>query len=380
MATASFLIVAITAFRLQPSDEGTGGFDLVAETAQPLYEDLADPDVQRGLLGNDAELVSSATIVSLRVRSGQDASCNNLYQATEPTVLGVPDQAAESLGKFRFYASAAPNSEDQPDSEGQPAAEGQTAWSLLGRKASGSEDDPIPMIVDQNSAMWSLQMIKGIGERRAFLYDNRTIHFEVVGLLENSLLQGRLIVGEANFEASFPEISGYRYVLINTDEQDTDAIASAMETRLGDIGFDVSDARQVLSGMMAVQNTYLRTFQSLGGLGLLLGTVGLAIAQLRNVLERRNELAVMRAIGFTQVRLAAMVMGETASLLLIGIGCGVACAVVAVLPHALTGGVRPPILEPIVVVLAIVVFGLLAGLVAAMKVVRMPLLQSLRGT
>ncbi|WP_372895381.1 ABC transporter permease [Stieleria sp.] len=368
MATASFLIVAITAFRLQPSDEGTGGFDLVAETAQPLYEDLADPDVQRGLLGNDAELVSSATIVSLRVRSGQDASCNNLYQATEPTVLGVPDQAAESLGKFRFYASAAPD------------AEGQTAWSLLGRKASGSEDDPIPMIVDQNTAMWSLQMIKGIGERKAFLYDNRTIHFEVVGLLENSLLQGRLIVGEANFEASFPEISGYRYVLINTDEQDSDAIASAMETRLGDIGFDVSDARQVLSGMMAVQNTYLRTFQSLGGLGLLLGTVGLAIAQLRNVLERRNELAVMRAIGFTQVRLAAMVMGETASLLLIGIGCGVACAVVAVLPHALTGGVRPPILEPIVVVLAIVVFGLLAGLVAAMKVVRMPLLQSLRGT
>ena len=40
MATASFLIVAITAFRLQPTDEGTGGFDLVAETAQPLYEDL----------------------------------------------------------------------------------------------------------------------------------------------------------------------------------------------------------------------------------------------------------------------------------------------------------------------------------------------------
>ncbi|WP_145385324.1 ABC transporter permease [Stieleria neptunia] len=368
MATASFLIVAITAFRLQPSDEGTGGFDLVAETAQPLYEDLADADVQRGLLGNDAKLVSSATIVSLRVRSGQDASCNNLYQATEPTVLGIPDQAAESLGRFRFYASA------------DPDVEGQTAWSLLGRKASGSQDDPIPMIVDQNTAMWSLQMIKGIGERKAFVYDNRTLHFEVVGLLENSLLQGRLIVGETNFESSFPEISGYRYVLINTDGQPSDAIASAMETRLGDIGFDVSDARQVLSGMMAVQNTYLRTFQSLGGLGLLLGTVGLAIAQLRNVLERRNELAVMRAIGFTQVRLAAMVMGETASLLLIGIGCGVACAVVAVLPHALAGGVRPPILEPIVVVLAIVVFGLIAGLIAAFKVVRMPLLESLRGT
>ncbi len=157
-------------------------------------------------------------------------------------------------------------------------------------------------------------------------------------------------------------------------------IEQALENRLSDIGFDASDAGQVLSGMMAVQNTYLRTFQSLGGLGLLLGTIGLAIAQLRNVLERRNELAVMRAIGFSQRRLASMVMGETASLLLLGIGCGVLCAVIAVLPHAIARGVTPPVVEPVMLVIGIVVFGLIAGLIAAAKVVRMPLLDSLRGS
>lgn len=368
MATASFLIVAITAFRLQPSDEGTGGFDLVADSAQPLYEDLADSAVQNGLLGIDAPLVQSATIVSFRVRSGQDASCNNLYQATEPTILGVPDRAADELDRFRFYAAAETQSDDR------------SPWTLLSRKASGTEEDPIPMIVDQNTAMWSLQMILGVGERKAFSYDNHTLHFEVVGLLENSLLQGRLMIGESNFERSFPNISGYRYALINSNGGQTDKIAQALEIRLGDVGFDASDAREVLSGMMAVQNTYLRTFQSLGGLGLLLGTVGLAIAQLRNVLERRSELAVMRAIGFTRGRLAAMVMGETASLLLLGIGCGVFCAVIAVLPHALSQRMTPPIVEPIILVLGIVVFGLVAGLFAAGKVVRMRLLDALRGS
>ncbi len=111
----------------------------------------------------------------------------------------------------------------------------------------------------------------------------------------------------------------------------SESIASVLENRLGDIGMDVSDARGILSGMLAVQNTYLRTFQSLGGLGLLLGTIGLAVAQLRSVLERRQELAVMRAIGFTRKRLAGVVMSETASLLLMGIGCGAICAVLAVL-------------------------------------------------
>ena len=269
---------------------------------------------------------------------------------------------------FRFYASA------------EPENEGDSPWTLLNPTATGSEDDPIPMIVDQNTAMWSLQMMKGVGERKAFTYDNQTLHFEVVGLLENSLLQGRLLIGEANFETVFPNISGYRFVLVETQDESSESIAEVLETRLGDIGFDASDAREVLSGMMAVQNTYLRTFQSLGGLGLLLGTIGLAIAQLRNVLERRSELAVMRAIGFTQKRLAAMVIGETASLLLIGIGCGVLCAVVSVLPYSITSGTMPPLIEPIVLVAGIVLFGLLAGLIAAGKVVRMRLLDSLRGT
>ena len=58
------------------------------------------------------------------------------------------------------------------------------------------------------------------------------------------------------------------------------------------------DAREQLAQFLAVQNTYLSTFQSLGALGLLLGTIGLAVVQLRSVLERRGELALMRAGGF----------------------------------------------------------------------------------
>ena len=254
MATASFLIVAIAAFRLQPTDEGTGGFDLVADSAQPLFEDLADEKVQLGLLGTDASKVTGSTFVTCRVRAGQDASCNNLYRASEPTVIGIPSRSSADLGGFHFYASGKPN-------------DGENAWDLLARDAAGTEDDPIPMILDQNTAMWSLQMYLGVGERTSFTYDNHTLHFEVVGLLENSLLQGRLMIGESNFQKHFPDISGYRFLLVRTKDEQTEAVAGALETRLGDIGLDASDAREVLSGMMAVQNTYLRTFQSLGGIG-----------------------------------------------------------------------------------------------------------------
>ena len=59
-----------------------------------------------------------------------------------------------------------------------------------------------------------------------------------------------------------------------------------------------SSAVERLAAFHRVENTYLSTFQALGGLGLLLGTVGLSAIMFRNVLERRRELALLRAVGY----------------------------------------------------------------------------------
>ncbi len=364
VATAAFLILSITAFRMSPNAEGTGGFELIAETGTPIARDINDPIVRGDLLGRDAELLNDATVVACRMRSGDDASCNNLYQSTRPTVLGVP--VGSDLNRFGWAASQADDSTE--------------TWSLLASSASGTPSDPIPVVIDQNTAMWSLQMTGGIGQTKTFDYGNgKELTFEVVGLLAGSVLQGKLLIGESNFQTVFADQSGYRYFLIRSAEGvDVEAISDALESRLVDVGMDVKSANQVLAGLLAVQNTYLRTFQSLGALGLLLGTIGLAVSQLRSVLERRSELAVMRAVGFTRGRLARLVMGENLVLLLLGIGCGVFTAVLAVLPYAWMTGNSVPIAEPLWILLGIFLFGMLAGLIAVWRVATLPLLESLR--
>ncbi len=60
----------------------------------------------------------------------------------------------------------------------------------------------------------------------------------------------------------------------------------------------IESTRSRLMNLMAVQNTYLSTFQSLGGLGLILGTFGLAVVQLRSAMERRGELAAFTSNRF----------------------------------------------------------------------------------
>ena len=78
---------------------------------------------------------------------------------------------------------------------------------------------------------------------------------------------------------------------------------------------ELTPAAQRLNEFNAVQNTYLGTFQILGGLGLLLGSAGLGVVVLRNVLERRGELGLLVAVGFRRRLLHRLVLSEHGALL-----------------------------------------------------------------
>ena len=127
-----------------------------------------------------------------------------------------------------------------------------------------------------------------------------------------------------------------------------------------------------------MQNTYLSTFQSLGGLGLLLGTLGLAAVQLRNVLERRGELALLRAAGFRRRTLAWLVLLEHAALLLAGLGVGTLAALLAVLPQLPGRGATIPWASLGMTLAAVLLVGLAAGVLAVRAAVAAPLLATLR--
>ena len=75
-----------------------------------------------------------------------------------------------------------------------------------------------------------------------------------------------------------------------------------------------------------MENTYLSTFQALGGLGLILGSLGLAVVLLRSVWERRGELALLRALGFRRATLVWLVLAENGFLLLLGLAAGTVSA------------------------------------------------------
>ncbi len=377
VASACFLIVAISAFHLDPTGQtpslgsGNGGFALVAQSDRPLYHNPGTPEgrAELGFTNRDSRLLAGNKLVALRVKPGDDATCLNLYQPRQPRVLGVPELLV-GRGGFAWADSAA-----------STPAQKQNPWLLLEEKLGADNDGVplIPVILEKNTATYALHLYRGVGETYD-VADGRggTIRLKIVGLLAASIFQGELLISERAFLRCFPEVSGHRFFLVETKSERTDAVQNALEETLGDHGLTAETTGSRLAGFLAVQNTYLSTFQSLGGLGLLLGTFALAAVQLRGVLERRSELALLRAAGFRRRTLAAMVLLENGLLLVAGLACGTMAALVAVLPHLLSRAASIPWASLAATLALVLVVGLLAAATAVRAALRAPLLAALR--
>ncbi len=378
VSIASFLILSMSLFQASPDEAGTGRFAFIGKSSQAIHVDLANPAKQKAALGPKMSALNGLEFVPLRVRGGDDASCNNLYQASQPQVLGISDRMAtidqKPDGRSAFAWFATKNSKDA------------TPWHRLQSAADGTVDSPVPVVLDQNTALWALHLGGYVGEKFSYTFDDRKVHFKTVGVSQNTILQGSLIIGESNFEKLFPSITGHRLFFIKStdDSVGSDRLAHLEKARMvleegwSESGLSLASSDSVLKQLLAVQNTYLGAFQVLGALGLLLGTIGLGVSQLRSAMERRGELAAMRAIGFTKSRLVWLLTLENGWQLMRGIGIGVGAAALATLPSILGGQPFSGLAWPGLMMTMVLLSGLLCSILAAWVAMQWPLLKALR--
>ena len=393
LASSAFLLIAVEAFRrhidfnVLDKNAGSGGFNLLAESDLPVDLRLDTDDGRKQLLDKweerlrgeikaadpqpivnerrreAEELLRELVIFPIRINAGDDASCLNLYQPTQPQILGITP-ALINRGGFQFAAKLEQN-----------------PWLTL-LASQGSKADVIEKTMaclgENNTVVWMLH--KGLGDTVDLNSpregDASNTKLKIVGLLEDSVFQSSLLIAEADFLKLFPDSAGYRMFLIQAPSGSEAQVKALLQSALAEQGFEVTPTAQRLAEFQAVENTYLTTFQALGGLGLLLGTLGLAIVLLRSVWERRAELALLRALGYRSSTLSWLVLAENAWLLLLGIGAGMLAASLAILvtpkAHLVAWGRLLGLLGVVLLV------GFLSVILAIRSTVRAPLIPALR--
>jgi putative ABC transport system permease protein len=364
VASAAFILIAVDAFRRDApiaSDRhaGTGGYPLVVDLLIPLVSDPNGRD-GREALGLSAD--DQIAIEPLRVLPGDDASCLNLYAPISPRVVGV-SRAFIDAGRFGFQSALAPST-----------AERANPWLLLNRDVGA---DAVPAIADANSITYVLH--KNLGDDIVITRGSRSVRLRLVAALADSIFQGELLISDANFSRLFPDQEGYRLLLVDAPPDRLAQVSAAISDGAADLGADVVESRTRLAEFHTVENTYLSTFQALGSLGLLVGTAGLAAVVLRNVLERRRELALLGAVGYGRQHIFTIVVAENLLLLSWGLAIGTASALVAIAPAVWERGGRAPATSVAALLLVAVFFaGLISSFVATRAALRTPLLNALR--
>jgi ABC-type antimicrobial peptide transport system permease subunit len=298
---------------------GTGGFTFWAETSVPLIYDLNTHEGKEKYALEDEPELDSVNFIPFLNRQGDDASCLNLNQVSQPQILGINPELFDQKQSFSFANKLGWIDNNHP-------------WLSLESKLEG---DVIPAIADQTVITWGL--MKKVGDTLTYLNEQgQEIKLLLVAGLKNSIFQGNILIDESVFRQNFPSSGGSQVMLIDAPAHKENAVAQLLESRLTDSGIELIPTATRLATFNSVTNTYLSVFMILGGLGVLIGTIGLGILLLRNLLERKSELAVMSALGFRKPQILKIIFLENVLILTSGIIVGLMAALIGILPSILS--------------------------------------------
>jgi putative ABC transport system permease protein len=298
---------------------GTGGYRLWAETTLSLAVDLNSPEGRNKLnLENENDL-DRVHFIQLHALEGDDASCLNLNQVQKPRILGIPVSEFAGRNAFSFVTLVRGIDRRNP-------------WAALGRYYG---HNTYPAYADQTVIQYGLK--KHPGDTLNFVNEKgKPFRIVLAGGLDNSIFQGSILVDEKVLLSQFPSLSGSKVILAEVPQTKQEQVVKILSNSLPDFGIDATSTSARLAVFNTVENAYLSVFMMLGGLGLLIGTVGLALVLLRNMLERRYELGLLTAIGFGKKDLIRLVFTEYFFLLLVGVLCGALSAFIAIMPSWLS--------------------------------------------
>ncbi|MBF0409036.1 MAG: FtsX-like permease family protein [Candidatus Riflebacteria bacterium] len=313
IACSIFLILAVSAnHKGTPADphrtiSGTGGFSMYSETAVPLFGDINSREVRYSLKLDD--LPEKTRIVQIPLAEGSDASCLNLNRVSIPSFLGIDPETFTD--RFTFSSSA-------------PGLK--KSWQVLNHDFG----DPfiIPAVADADVIRWNLGMALG-DELKIESSNGQIFRIRLIAGLENSILQGKILISQKNFYRLWPDSKGSRVFLTQTSPGTEESAMKVISTAIQRFGAHIESTSARIASFNRVQNTYLSIFLALGIIGLILGCGSLAALILRNILERKNELEYLRIIGFSKQTIDSLLFREHALLFAAGLISGIISSTIA---------------------------------------------------
>ena len=355
LAAGLFAVIITGANRMSISDNmlkpsgGTGGYLLWGESSVPVKGSLTSPAGRREF-GLDDTAMKELTVLQGRKTAGNDASCLNLNHITSPPLLGLDPSAFIGKGSFSFAVTMKGIKDKNP-------------WETLKNPPANGT---IYGIADQTVMQYGL-MVKAGDTLKIRTESGQVLNVVLSAGLKSSVFQGYVLIGIDNFNRYFPSVAGSQIFLAEGKPEMADEYISTLGDRLAEYGVHFEPASEKLASFFVVTNTYLSVFTILGGIGMILGVAGIGLILIRNFNNRRKDLGLLLAEGFSLRSIRKMIFNEHLRILIAGIATGLVSALIATRP-SLGNMAGLPWKTILVMILLIIATGILALLVSVRSV------------
>lgn len=341
--------------------------DLLA-TLDRLGTNLLTVSPGQSFFGEDSALPAESAAMIGRIGPVDDVSATTDVTATVRRTDHIPEEETNGIGVKAVDPSLL-------STLGMTMSEGRFLDEATAR---------YPTVVLGSIAAERLGIEDLSGEVSVFIGDR---WFTVIGILDAMPLAEGLersaIVGHEAARTYLDATEDISQIYVRADPdaiEDVSAVLAATANPQAPDEVEIARPSDALAARAAAKDAFTALFLGLGGVALLVGTIGIANVMVISVLERRSEIGLRRAIGATRRHVGLQFLMEAMLLAALGGAAGILLGSLVTAGYAAEQG-WPVALPPSVLtggsVLALVV-GAVAGLYPALRAARLSPVEALR--
>jgi putative ABC transport system permease protein len=162
-----------------------------------------------------------------------------------------------------------------------------------------------------------------------FMGQNRTRVLEVIGIMDQMFFLQGIFLQKNVVSNEYGGVDSVVMIKLGPGE-DTEAVAKEFESNYLELGVQTYDLKGIINQILALSNNMMYLMEGFLGIGLLVGIAGIGIISYRNVIERRQQIGMLRAIGFKKGMITKSFLIETSFItllatiigILLGVGIG----------------------------------------------------------
>lgn len=152
---------------------------------------------------------------------------------------------------------------------------------------------------------------------------------EVIGVISFGASQSffGIFISEGAFQSVFGEPELSRHFVGLEDPDESEETARQIESTLFTAGVQADSLKEVVDDAQALNRNFFRLMQGFMALGLLVGIAAVGVIAFRTVVERRQQIGMLRAIGYKRSTVALSFVMESSFIALMAVISGIGLAV-----------------------------------------------------